>query len=1000
MLMKLRIIVVIIFIIFSNLIRSQYYTSGEDPASLKWNSIETENFKLVFPKEYTNKAQQLAKIFERVYLYANKSLDHTPNKICVLIHPETTYSNGFVTWAPKRIELFPTPNQDIYSQDWLQQLALHEFRHVVQIDKLNKGFVKILSFILGEQAVGGVLGLYMPMWFLEGDAVVTETALSNSGRGRSPWFEQKIRAQLLEQELYSYDKAYFGSYKNYIPNYYEMGYLLVAGARVRYGTDIWSNKFYDLSSNTLVTRPFLSESKLRNSINKDHLYYEIFSDLHKDWLSQDSLTQKSQIRTITSRNKEYVSFKFPALMEDGNILSEISGPGEIDRFVKVDSIGNYSTVFIPGKRNEEPFSYSNNIICWTEFVSDKRWSNRGWSVIKCYDLNESKEYTITQKSRYFSPSLNSKGNLIAAVKVNTQNEYCLSILNREKGEEIDSFKYNKASFYMTPSWSPNNDKIVCVSLSDRGKKIVCYNILTKEWTDITSETFDDISLPKWKDEHTIIFTAGYSGTEEIYSVNIETRLIKQITQSRFGSTGAIFNSKNKEYIFSCYTSDGFQLSKSRSEESLSIPYKFIENNSIRLDEKISEQEQEVINYDGIDTIADYNVKKYSKLNHLFNIHSWAPVNINVNDESVSSGLSVMSQNLLGTAITSFGYNFDSQKSRERYHLNFQYRGLYPVFEFDMKFGDERVADGIYTFNQDTVYVSDNPKQNQTKLEVGVNVPLNLTSNKFYRYVQPSLNINYYKISGYNTLGIPVSYQNNKFVQTGNLSSFQKEDISYTTLEYSIYLHNLLKKSERDVNYRWGQVLEVNFQSTPFDGINIGKLLGLRNRLYFPGLLKYHSIKIDNEFQYKWKGEEYNYSSQSTYHNYYRFGNYFSFARGYYNYSNDELYSLKTNYMFPLWNPDISISKILYLKRVTSNIFFDYSSSKLNYYPEDTGQKVVLKNDYKSIGIELLSEVHVFRFLFPFNIGYRYSRLLDLNSNGHELLMGINISGFSIGGGKE
>ena len=53
------------------------------------------------------------------------------------MHTRTAQSNGLVAWAPKRIELFTTPHQQIYSQDWLEQLALHEFRHLVQLDKIQ-----------------------------------------------------------------------------------------------------------------------------------------------------------------------------------------------------------------------------------------------------------------------------------------------------------------------------------------------------------------------------------------------------------------------------------------------------------------------------------------------------------------------------------------------------------------------------------------------------------------------------------------------------------------------------------------------------------------------------------------------------------------------------------------------------------------------------------------------------------------------------------------------
>ncbi len=993
--MHLKFILAIVFITISISLKSQYYTSGEDPQSLKWNQIETEHFKLVFPETYTNKAQYLAKLLEEIYNNGGKSLDHSPKKISVLIHPETSYSNGFVTWAPKRIELFPTPNQNIYSQEWLQQLAVHEFRHVVQIDKLNSGFTKILGYVLGEQAVGGILGLYLPMWFLEGDAVVAETALTSTGRGRSPWFEQRIRAQVLEQGTYSYDKAYFGSYKDFTPNYYELGYQLVAKGREKYGLELWNHKFYDLPANTIFLAPFLSKERRKSYVGKTKLYHNIFSSLHKDWLLQDSLIHHTPYVEITQRDREYVSFKYPVLRDDGNIIAQLSGPGEVTQFVLINAGGDYKSLYTPGNTNDEPFSYNNNTLCWAEFISDKRWDNRGWSIVKCYDLNTSKLSIVKKKTRCFSPSISSDGNRIVTVIASKENEYALVVLDRQTGNELEVLKYDKSSYYFTPSWSPIEDKVVCVCLTEKGKKIVVYNFITRQWTDITIATFDDISLPKWKDDHTITFTAGFSGIENIYSVNIESKQVHQITQSQFGATGAVFDAKSSHYIYSSYNSNGYQIVKSSIDEDAAIPKQEVINYSNKLHQSIADQESGIIDFSKVDTISKYPVARYSKLRNLFNIHSWAPANLNLDDQVLGPGVSVFSQNLLGTAITSFGYNADSQSSLEKFHFNLQYKGFYPVIELDLKHGNERVSDGIYSFDSDTAYVSQNPKQNQTEVEVGINVPLNFTQNKYYRYLQPSINYNLIHRSGYKTIGIPITRSGNEFVTNGEPKSYYRDDFNYSTLEFSLYLHNLLKSTSRDVTYRWGQVFEINYQSTPLGGIDVGEILAVRARLYFPGIQKHHSIRIDQEFQYKWKGEEYE-SNDDTYRHFYRFGNYFNYARGYANYTNDELYSLKSNYIFPLWNPDFSLPGILYLKRITGTLFFDYSRSALNYYYKDSNQKIKVINELKSVGGEFLCELHAFRFLFPINIGYRYSRLLDFNSNYHEMLLGINISGFSIG----
>ena len=172
---------------------AQYFAVGQDPASIKWRQIQTENFQLIYPSDYEDQAQRVAHIFERVYGYSGVSLNHKPKKISVVLHTKSIKSNGFVAWSPSRVELFPTPGQEMYAQDWIEQLAIHELRHHVQIDKIESELPAIFRILLGEQAAALVVGAYLPFWFLEGDAVVSETAFSNSGRGRLPSFSMELK---------------------------------------------------------------------------------------------------------------------------------------------------------------------------------------------------------------------------------------------------------------------------------------------------------------------------------------------------------------------------------------------------------------------------------------------------------------------------------------------------------------------------------------------------------------------------------------------------------------------------------------------------------------------------------------------------------------------------------------------------------------------------------------------------------------------------------------
>ncbi|MFC2152166.1 hypothetical protein ACFLSE_06520, partial [Bacteroidota bacterium] len=203
---------------------AQFYSTGQEPSLAKWNQINTNNFQIIFQKEFEDQARKIANTLDYYYFKVGESLNHSPKKISVIVHNQTILSNGYVAWAPKRMELFATPPQDISPDPWLDHLCIHELRHVIQIDKLNQGITKLLALVFGQQAIGLIAG-QLPMWYYEGDAVCTETALTEFGRGRLPSFERGIKTHLLsEEKRYSFDQSLFGSYTRYVPNHYEFGY--------------------------------------------------------------------------------------------------------------------------------------------------------------------------------------------------------------------------------------------------------------------------------------------------------------------------------------------------------------------------------------------------------------------------------------------------------------------------------------------------------------------------------------------------------------------------------------------------------------------------------------------------------------------------------------------------------------------------------------------------------------------------------------------------------
>jgi hypothetical protein len=215
--------------------KSQYYLIGTDPASVTWSQIKTPNFKVIYPRTWESQAQYIANGLEYNYLPGSRSMYRFTQRTPVIIHSQTTVPSSVTYIAPRRMEFFTAPPQDMYPQDWVDQLIIHEFRHAVLYSAINCGFTKGLYYVLGEQGVFAVFGLFLPMWFIEGDPTVSETALHLTGRGRTPSFEMRLRAQLVQKGIYSYEKANYGSFRDFVPGKYELGYQLVGWSRVNFG---------------------------------------------------------------------------------------------------------------------------------------------------------------------------------------------------------------------------------------------------------------------------------------------------------------------------------------------------------------------------------------------------------------------------------------------------------------------------------------------------------------------------------------------------------------------------------------------------------------------------------------------------------------------------------------------------------------------------------------------------------------------------------------------
>ncbi|MCE2732894.1 MAG: hypothetical protein LW821_05955 [Flammeovirgaceae bacterium] len=149
------------------------------PASIKWYKLKTTHFNVMYQNNAREAAQRVAATLEAIYQPGARSLGKSPRRISILLQSQSAVSNGFVSMYPRRSEFFAMPTQDYNftgSNDWLNLLAIHEYRHIVQYQNAITGFNKVFNYAFGTGTMAAMASAAAPQWFWEGDAVLTETA--------------------------------------------------------------------------------------------------------------------------------------------------------------------------------------------------------------------------------------------------------------------------------------------------------------------------------------------------------------------------------------------------------------------------------------------------------------------------------------------------------------------------------------------------------------------------------------------------------------------------------------------------------------------------------------------------------------------------------------------------------------------------------------------------------------------------------------------------------
>lgn len=947
---------------------AQYYTTGDDPLSMRLRQVQTSHCRIIFDAPMQPWALRMARQIDSIAPAINASLSFAPRRIDVLLHSRSAYSNGLVTWAPSRLEMYTFPQSDGDCVPWPTHLALHEYRHVVQTAMLNQGFTRFLNVVFGQQATGAVLGLYVPLWLMEGDAVATETAMSMGGRGRQASFVQQMRTLSLSNQTPTYDQAYNGSYRRRMPDYYHMGYLTVSNVRLRYGQYVWQRALENVGRKSFSFVPF--NRSLRQSTNKykTALYAEAMHDWQQRWAAQDSTIVPTPYTVIVGPSGDYSEF-VSAQTTNNALLIYKTDPDELPRIVSEHN----HTIATPTARNESNIAARGNTLVWCEMRPHPRWNNAYHTALMRSDATGHHKRTLLKHQMLSAPAIAPSEKLIAVVATLRSGEQQIWILD-ENGHSADAINLLPAEQATSTSWL-NDTTLIYVSLADSGKCIKAVSTATHHVQQLTVARFENIRHLA-VNRGIIYYTSDESGLNNIYMLTPDGSA-ERLTSARYGAAWPC--PTDTALIYSNYSPTGYSIVSTplstRPTDSPISPMHAVAD-------ELTEQEKNNMQTSST-TPTDTVVSYYSRAAHLFRLHSWGPIVVDATSNTISTGVAIASQNTLGNSILSVGVDCDASTS-ERYFASYTYTALYPKIELSAHWG-------YYNYQLDGAILSDDQtsgtrylfdeKQHIQRYKAQLYLPLQFAYSAWQYGVQPSVSLDRYHANSITLTTQDFVIHRNAYVLTGEAQQSQIYATHYTDFAVGLYTYLLRRTAIRNVGCRYGLSVEIG-RNTSVGANDYGNRTYAFLNLYLPGIGRHHNITVQAQMHNKSKGEQCANISGQTYT--LIMGDATNNPRGTTSVRNTSSHLLRLNYTLPVVNPDLSIGPLCYVKRICLRAFYDTQRIKTcPIYNEDNSHWTTRS----SVGGEVWTESYWLRLPYSFRIGYRGAQIIS-GKYKSEMILGV------------
>lgn len=892
---------------------------GGNPPSIEWKQFNTKDARVIFPNGTDSQARRMAYLIQLL----NQKNGSRQKKWNVLLQYHTTIPNAYVRMAPVMSEMYMTPPQDNFSLGslrWDDNLVIHESRHMQQFSRFNNGLTKLFSFFLGEDGQLLANGMSIPDYFFEGDAIWQETIVSKQGRGRLPNFYNGFKSLWLERKNYSWMKTRSGSLKDYLPDHYALGYLMVAYGYETYGQDFWEKVTSDAVRFRGLIYPF-NKAIERHSGKKYKQFRDDAFDYFRNKFVSIRNDQDTKNQLTTAQKNNVTDYLFPNCIGDDSIIVTKRSYKEPGSFYLIQR-GKETKIREKDISIDDYYSCNKQTIVYVAYASDKRYGNRDYSDIRMIDIKKGTQRNLTNNTKYFSPDINKNGTEVLAVQVSPDGRNALHRINATDGHIVFKLPNDENYFFTHPKYISDYEAVSAIRRPDGNMSIATVNLQTGHVTPRTPFSMNVVGYPSVQSD-TIVFNAMQPQADQVFALTLSDNKIFRVTSNTHAVYYPAMNNKGNLFV-STFTANGYMLTEYPSVSSgfESINPESFAKHSGELN-MVSFQDDGSSMLDTLQ-VPDLKATPIKRSFRLLNLHSRRPV-----ADDPEFGYAFYTDNILSSFSGNLTYTYNRNEKSHTIGANALYAGIFPL----MGIG----AEASFNRNIDTA-LGKSVNFNSAKWVAGISVPLQWVKGRYSRFLS---------VSG--------SYNNEQLYYRGiGKNIFTNQSFTYLRSAFSYFRAG--RQARQHINPRWAQSVSAIYRKS-FSNPAYHKFTS-NNSFYFPGFFINHSFVVNASFQQRDSFPD-------------LFSNTFSYSRGYDALSTRRMFKWGINYHLPLLYPDWGFGNILFCQRIRTNIFYDHTTARARV----NGNLTDIIN--RSTGAEIYFDNKLWNSL-PLSFGVRYAHLLDRN----------------------